>query len=207
MPQHHDLTGRASGLWVVLGFSHYEYRKGRRFHLWKCRCKCGTERAVLGMHLSRGKSTSCGCQAGTHRLSKSSEFFIWNQMIARCHRPKTNGYWAYGGRGIAVCERWRSSFIDFYRDVGPRPSRLHTLDRLKVDGHYEPGNVRWATKAEQMQNQRRTKLSPEKVLAIREVATASNRKELAARYGVTPAMIDRVAKGRAWKNIGGRIRA
>lgn len=207
MAQHvrKDLTGRQIGLWRVLGFSHTEKRRLRQFAMWLCRCACGTERPVLAMHLSRGRTKSCGCTAGTHRLTKSSEYRIWAQMIGRCTKPKVNRYRDYGGRGISVCQRWRT-FINFYTDLGPRPSMRYTLDRQDMNGNYEPGNVRWATAAEQMQNQRRTKLTPEKVLAIRAVATPDNRRDLAIQYGITPAMVDRVSKGRSWKNIGGRLR-
>ncbi len=126
-------------------------------------------------------------------------------MIDRCYRPCATFYRHYGGRGIKVCDQWRK-FVNFYADLGPRPSPKHSLDRKDNDGNYEPGNVVWATPAEQMQNQRRTKLTPEKVLAIREVATPLNKHQLAAQYGVTSEMIDRVAKHLAWKNIGGRKR-
>lgn len=207
MPQHKrkDLTGKQIGLWLVLAFSHTRKRKSRHFAVWRCRCRCGVERDVMAMTLNRRLTASCGCQAGTHRLYNSSEYKIWAQMIDRCTRPANGRYLDYGGRGIIVCDRWRK-FINFYTDVGPRPSMRYTLDREDNDGNYEPGNVCWATAAEQMQNQRRTKLTPEKVLAIRALATANNRHSLATAYGVTPAMIDRVSKGRSWKNIGGAIR-
>lgn len=73
-------------------------------------------------------------------------------MIARCEDPKTNGYERYGGRGIHVCARWRASFDDFLADMGARPSRRYTLERVDRNGDYVPGNVRWATMLEQAQN-------------------------------------------------------
>lgn len=72
-------------------------------------------------------------------------------MNERCHNPKMDKYEYYGGRGIAVCERW-ASFENFLADMSERPSPQHTLDRINVDGNYEPGNCRWATKLEQMNN-------------------------------------------------------
>jgi hypothetical protein len=79
----------------------------------------------------------------------------WQNAIQRCENPRFPRYQDYGGRGIAFHPAWRHDFRAFLRDVGPRPSAQHSLDRVDVNGHYEPGNVRWATTAEQNRNQRR----------------------------------------------------
>jgi len=79
-------------------------------------------------------------------------------MIGRCYRPRNHRYAWYGGRGIRVCDRWRTSFEAFLADVGPRPTPRHSLDRIDNDGDYEPGNVRWATSFEQSRNRRNVKL-------------------------------------------------
>lgn len=76
----------------------------------------------------------------------------WLQMKARCYRSNHPAYDWYGGCGITVCDRWRNSFTAFLADVGERPSVGHSLDRVETFGNYEPGNVRWATKAEQQRN-------------------------------------------------------
>lgn len=91
----------------------------------------------------------------THGLSSTSEYGIWSGMRKRCENPKCPAFKRYGGRGIVVCERWRASFADFLADMGPRPSPKHSLDRIDVNGNYEPGNVRWATAATQARNTRR----------------------------------------------------
>lgn len=75
-------------------------------------------------------------------------------MIQRCQNSNFVDFHNYGGRGIRVCDRWRNSFEAFYADVGPKPAPNLTLDRINNNGHYEPGNVRWATRSEQMFNTR-----------------------------------------------------
>lgn len=86
--------------------------------------------------------------------SNPREYAAWVNMRHRCHNPRNKSYPYYGGRGIAVCEQWRTSFAAFITDVGPRPSPRHTLDRIDNAGDYEPGNVRWATWKEQRANRR-----------------------------------------------------
>jgi hypothetical protein len=88
-----------------------------------------------------------------HGRNGTPEHRAWVNMNARC-RSKKNRH--YGGRGIEVCARWRDSFDAFYEDVGDRPSSKHSLDRIDNNGAYEPGNVRWATKAQQVRNQNRS---------------------------------------------------
>lgn len=88
----------------------------------------------------------------THGKSKTPEYIAWQSMKGRCLNEKDMVFKYYGARGIMVCERW-TVFENFYADMGPRPEG-HTLDRIDNEGHYEPGNCRWATWTEQSLNKR-----------------------------------------------------
>lgn len=133
---------------------------------WRCRCECGSIVIVKSDNLKSGNTKSCGCQKRestiktmkrikrTHGLSHTSEYRIWVHIKQRCLNPQYATYPDYGGRGITVCDAWSESFETFYRDMGPRPSLEHSIDREDVNGNYEPGNCRWATEEIQANNKR-----------------------------------------------------
>ena len=157
-----DLTGQKFGrLTVVKQNGH----KGKKV-AWLCRCDCGNYTTVTGSELKTGGTKSCGCinkerMHGnkirlTHGGTKTRLYGIWNSMKQRTENPKTISYEYYGGRGITVCDEWRDSFEafrDWAQESGYRDDL--TIDRINVDGNYDPGNCRWATRKEQMHNTRR----------------------------------------------------
>ncbi len=133
---------------------------------WICQCDCGKTRIVLGDNLRSGGTVSCGClrreitirRLTTHgeanRGGCSAEYNCWLNLIARCENQNSKNWPLWGGRGIRVCARWRQSFVAFLADMGRKPSPRHSIDRIDPDGHYEPGNCRWATPSEQRRNRR-----------------------------------------------------
>lgn len=150
-----DETGRRYGrLMVVARDEDAPPRGGAK---WLCRCDCGAERSIEGKRLRSGQQVSCGCQKLKHGRCSGRRiapvWTIWSGIRQRCTNPKAPAFPRYGGRGVTMCERWRS-FAAFLADVGERPSPGHSIDRIDNDRGYEPGNVRWATDTEQNRNRR-----------------------------------------------------
>jgi hypothetical protein len=164
-----DLKGQRYGR-LIVGERAGTTRSGKI--LWRCRCSCGASTLVTTSDL-RGKrrgTVSCGCyrkekfRASTHRLKHGAargtatwpEYNAWATLKHRCLNPKYPKYADYGGRGITVCDRWRNSFVNFLVDMGRKPSSGHSIDRFPdIDGNFEPGNCRWATREQKRNNQRR----------------------------------------------------
>ena len=129
---------------------------------YKCSCDCSETKTVRSVSLRNGDTQSCGClrkekmteKKTTHGLYGSPTYRSWRAMIIRCTDKSHKQFKDYGGRGIAICPEWLASFESFVSDLGIRPSGK-TLDRIKTDGHYEPGNCKWSTPKEQNANKRK----------------------------------------------------
>jgi len=156
-----DLRGQKFGR-LTVGALAINDGNGRRWH---CQCDCGKQTIVRTEYLRTGDTKSCGCLQNiqrrdgnkTHGLSKQgrgSAYVSWMNMKGRCLNPNHRDYAIYGGRGISICDRWLN-FEEFLEDMGHRPSRRHTLDRINPDGNYESSNCRWATPIQQARNTRR----------------------------------------------------
>jgi hypothetical protein len=166
-------------------------------HLWLCTCECGKSAFVHQTTLLSGASRSCGCYKRDVRTKHGRSgivngkrtdrtYAVWTSMIGRCYVTSAGGYERYGAKGVTVCNRWRHSFENFLADMGEVPEGK-SIDRFPDrDGNYEPGNCRWATLKEQINNRRNT-LEVEyegRVVALADAARLSGIKYkcLSARY-------------------------
>lgn len=154
-----DLTGKRFGrLTCVYYVGHCK---------WLCKCDCGDNVfKVVAKVALRHAIKSCGClareqsadrariQSTKHGLHRSSEYTIWQAMLQRCQNPNNPGWRLYGERGVRVCKEWKE-FSRFYKDMGPRPSPKHQLDRRDNGLLYSKQTCRWATTVEQANNTRR----------------------------------------------------
>lgn len=148
-----DLIGQRFGQLTIL---RYKENRGKA-RQWVCLCDCGGKSIVQTGNLVSGHSKTCGCgNKKINRLSMTSksEYASWYSMLMRCTNVTGEFYKHYGGRGIEVCNRWKT-FELFIKDMGYKPGKNHSIERLDNNGDYEPGNCVWATQKTQARNTRR----------------------------------------------------
>lgn len=163
-----DLVGKKFGRLTVLSFD----RSEGGYSFWRCICECGNEKVVRAGNLRQGTVKSCGCLAKEAQLKRgltsgigdktrkhggfgTKLYGVWASMIRRCENKNQKYYPDYGGRGIKVCQEWRNDFASF-RDWANESGYCEglTIDRIDVNGDYEPSNCRWVTMSVQSLNKR-----------------------------------------------------
>lgn len=155
-----DMTG------IVLGdLTFLKFVKKDKFNraVWLCLCACGKKAEKAANNVRSGNTRSCGCkrfrlngqERRTHGMSYTSEYCAYRNMIDRCCNINNKMYRYYGGRGIKICKKWLKSFEEFFKDMGKKPSKEHSLDRVDTNRGYKPSNCKWSTNKQQMSNRRR----------------------------------------------------
>lgn len=204
-----DLTGKRFGRLIVIGIDENER------YSWKCKCDCGNEISVYVGHLQAKRGTkSCGCFLKEtsvknakyinykHGLYENRFYRVWEGIKQRCYNKNSSHYHCYGGRGITLWKDWIDNpvaFIEYIIKLENSQNRKYSLDRIDNNGNYEPGNLRWATRATQMRNTRSTKLSKEDVLEIRrKYNKGETQASLAREFGVKSQSIHLIVHNRSW---------
>lgn len=154
-----DLTGKRFGRLIVIK------KIGRVGHdtAWECKCDCGNLHNARSGDLKCGNVSSCGClrkevaknKQYKHGLSDKKLYYVWKSMIRRCYNTKESHYSSYGGRGIKVCDAWKSDCKPFYEwALSSGYAEGLSIDRINVDGNYEPSNCQWISMLKQQFNKR-----------------------------------------------------
>lgn len=158
-----NLQGKRFGKIQVIEFA---YRKNNSVY-WKCKCDCGNELVIVAQSLISGRTKACfSCSHTKHGLTKSRLYMVWAIIKERCYNKKAPNFFDYGGRGITMCDGWKNDFMAFHdwamangykEEVLPNGKNKWTIDRVDVNGNYEPTNCRWVTRQEQNFNKRNSR--------------------------------------------------
>lgn len=169
MPPFKNIIGLRFGRLTVIKLDHVKQLR-RKFYYYLCQCDCGNTCIILKSSLLNGLTRSCGCYnneirakhmrlRAKHHLTDTRLYGIWEKMRGRCYCISNPDYSKYGGRGITICNEWKNDFKIFYDWAMSNGYREDlTIDRINVNGNYEPNNCRWATHKEQQRNRRNNRL-------------------------------------------------
>ena len=148
-----DLTGKKFNKFEVIGFDKVKNRRG----YWFCKCECGTIKSIETSHINRGSIKTCGCSWSSHNLTGTKLYEKWKSIKSRCFNQNHDRYKDYGGRGITVCEEWLNpeNFVKWALENGYQEGL--TIERVNVNGNYEPNNCIWITSQEQYYNKINTR--------------------------------------------------
>lgn len=161
MPKMIDITGQRFGQLIAIKPIK---QIDRKWH-WLCRCRCGVKRIVQGKKLRSGHTQSCGClkkrgnnlvHGESRKGHETREYKTWKSMRDRCQNSSRADFKYYGARGIKICKRWLQ-YENFLADMGRRPAKGYSIERINNEGNYTPSNCKWATHVEQMNNTSRTR--------------------------------------------------
>lgn len=175
-PYTKDITGKKFGRLTAI---EYVGKNSCRHSLWLCECECGNKHVTSLDCLTQGNTRSCGClndearrkggNRRTHGMCDTPIYRTWKSIKRRCYNPNTQDYKHWGARGITVHPTWKDDFKEFYNHVSALPhfgEKGYSLDRIDVNGNYEPGNVRWATAKQQANNKRKVRDESENALTV-----------------------------------------